>query len=128
MMKKKILLIDDDDAVLKLLSARLASRYEVACAQDPRSGIAFAEAQRPDVVVCDIDMPGMNGGEVARALAAQEATRGIPVVYLTALVSPDEIRDLHGDVSGRPGVSKRAPLADLVAAIDEALAARAHTA
>jgi hypothetical protein len=44
----------------------------------------------------------------------------VPLIYLTGLVSPEETRDLEGQVGGRPGVSKRAPLAELVARIDAA--------
>ena len=56
---------------------------------------------------------------VAASLAADAKTAHIPLIYLTALVSPQETRDLNGQVGGRPGVSKRAPLAELVTKIDE---------
>jgi CheY-like chemotaxis protein len=117
--KKRILLIDDDDAVVSYLVAKLSKLYDVVATVDPGRAVALARRELPDVILCDIDMPGMTGGDVAAALAEDSATARIPLIYLTALVSPQETRDLQGQVGGRPGVSKRAPLAELVARIDE---------
>ncbi|HVZ45714.1 MAG TPA: response regulator [Ramlibacter sp.] len=120
--RTKVLLIDDDAVVLRYLGSKLGTRYEVLTVQEPHAGVALARAQQPDVIVCDIDMPAMSGGDVAAALAADALTRKIPVVYLSALVSPEETRDLQGVVGGRRGVSKRARLAELVAVIEQATA------
>lgn len=117
--KKRVLLIDDDEAVVSYLVAKLARIYDVVSTVDPKKAVALAKHELPDVILCDIDMPEMSGGDVAAALAEDSATARIPFIYLTALVSPDEAKDLDGQVGGRPGVSKRAPLAELVAKIDE---------
>lgn len=117
--KKKILLVDDDDAVIALLSAKLAPRYEVIASTDPLRAIELARSEQPDLVLCDIDMPRMGGGDVSAALADDPFTTAIPLVYLTSLVSPEEARELGGQVGGRPGVSKRAPLSELVRVIDQ---------
>ena len=117
--KKRILLVDDDDAVVSYLVAKLSKLYDVVSTVDPSKVVALARRELPDVILCDIDMPGMSGGDVAAALGEDSATARIPLIYLTALVSPEEARDLQGQVGGRPGVSKRAPLAELVARIDE---------
>lgn len=116
--KKRVLLIDDDEAVVSYLVVKLSKIYEVTSTTDPRQAVAMARIDMPDVVLCDIDMPEMSGGDVAAALGADPKTARIPLVYLTALVSPEETRDLQGHVGGRPGVSKRAPLGELVAIID----------
>ena len=120
---KKILLVDDDEAVVAYLATKLAKSYEVVSTTDPRKAVAMARAQLPDVILCDIDMPGMSGGDVAAALAEDTGLARIPLIYLTGLVSPQEAQELQGQVGGRPGVSKRAPLAQLVAAIEDATAA-----
>jgi CheY-like chemotaxis protein len=118
--KKRVLLIDDDEAVVAHLSVKLSKRYDVVSTVDPGQAVALARRELPDVILCDIDMPGMSGGDVAAALAQDSATARIPLIYLTALVSPEEAKELQGQVGGRPGVSKRAPLAELVERIDEA--------
>lgn len=117
--KKKILLVDDDDAVITYLVTKLSRLYEVVSTIDPRRAVALAKSELPDVILCDIDMPGMSGGDVAAALDADSQTARIPFIYLTALVSPEEAKDLEGHVGGRPGVAKRAPLAQLVEKIED---------
>jgi CheY-like chemotaxis protein len=117
--KKRILLVDDDPTVVSYLSTKLSKIYEVVATSDPRKAVALARRELPDAILCDIDMPGMSGGEVAAELAADSGLARIPFIYLTDLVSPDEARDLQGQVGGRPGVSKRAPMGELMARIDE---------
>jgi putative two-component system response regulator len=119
--KTKLLLIDDDAAVITYLVTKLSKFYDVISTTDPARAGALARAELPDVILCDIDMPAMSGGDVAAALADDSITARIPLIYLTALVSPEEAKDLGGQVGGRPGVSKRAPLAELVQKIDEAI-------
>lgn len=117
--KKRILLVDDDPSVVTYLTTKLSKLYEVVATADPRKAVPLARRELPDVILCDIDMPGMNGGEVAAALAEDTMLARIPFIYLTDLVSPQEAQELQGIVGGKPGVAKRAPLKELVARIDE---------
>jgi CheY-like chemotaxis protein len=115
--KKKILLVDDDHAVLALLTAKLSKRYDVVSTLDPHEAVALARSLLPDLILCDIDMPGLNGGEVAAKLSHDGMTSRIPLVYLTSLVSPEESQEIM--VSGRPAMSKQATVAELVDCIDQ---------
>jgi len=115
--KKRVLVVDDDPAVTDLLQAKLAAHYEVIATNRPTQALGLARTQRPDLIVCDVDMPGMDGGEVCRALTDDATTRDIPFLYLSSIVSPAEVDDLGGLVGGRPGISKRAPVAEIVARI-----------
>jgi CheY-like chemotaxis protein len=117
--KKCILLIDDDETVLAYLVPKLSKLYEVVSTSDPRKAAGLARTQLPDVILCDIDMPGMSGGDVANELEGDSLTARIPFLYLTDLVSPEEARDLGGHVGGKPGIAKRAPMAELVKWIEE---------
>ncbi|MBX3589098.1 MAG: response regulator [Ramlibacter sp.] len=117
--KKKILLVDDDEAVVSYLVVKLAKYYDLISTTRPQEAVAMAAREQPDLILCDIDMPEMSGGDVAVALTGHPDTAFIPVLYLTSLVSPEEARDLDGEVGGRPGVAKRAPLAELLQRIDE---------
>ncbi|HYW55974.1 MAG TPA: response regulator [Polaromonas sp.] len=119
---KKILVIDDDQSIVAYLEAKLAEHYHLVSTTDPHKALKLAKTERPDLVLCDIDMPGMGGGDVVAALSEDPETAGIPVLYLTALVSPEEARDMGGNVGGRPGVAKRAPIAELRQRIDELIA------
>ena len=120
--QKKILLVDDDDIVVNLLSHRLSGLYEVSSTTNPRAALRMARAEPPDLVLCDIDMPGMSGGDLAYALSRDAALAGIPILYLTAIVSLEEVHDLDGMLGGRPGVSKQASLPELIARIDALMA------
>jgi two-component system cell cycle response regulator len=85
-MSARILVVDDIEPNVRLLEAKLeAEYYEVVTACDGPSGIAAAHTHKPDIVLLDVMMPGMDGFEVCRRLKADPATRHIPVVLVTAL-------------------------------------------
>jgi CheY-like chemotaxis protein len=89
--KPRVLIVDDTPANLTLLSDLLLQRgYDVAVATNGPRALALAEVKTPDVIMLDITMPEMSGFEVCRALKANEVTRGIPVLFLSAL---DDVAD-----------------------------------
>jgi len=69
-----------------------ASGMEVFEASDGREGLDLARKERPDLVLLDVMMPGLDGWSVARELAADEQTREIPIVFLTARADPADRR------------------------------------
>jgi CheY-like chemotaxis protein len=115
--KPCVLVIDDDEAVAWAIASRLGRDFRVVGLTDPCQAVAIAWQERPGVILCDIDMPGMQGDEVAFALSQDARTTGIPLVYLTALVSADEAPDLAGVFGEYPTVSKMASTSDLQAII-----------
>jgi CheY-like chemotaxis protein len=78
-------------------------------------------ASRPDLVLCDIDLPGMDGGDLSAALFADPETRDIPFVFLTALLGPAELAAKDDQLAGRRAISKQAPVEQILARIREAL-------
>lgn len=88
----RILVVDDEEAVAKLIARAIRSQnpdYDVVEANDGfRAGTMIATV-RPDVVVLDLRMPGMDGYEVCRMIKAQEATRHAEVIAMTAFPSPE---------------------------------------
>ncbi|MBI3316149.1 MAG: response regulator, partial [Candidatus Omnitrophica bacterium] len=85
MTKKTVLLIDDEKDILKLLQYNLEKEgFGVLTATSGESGFELAKAKRPDLVVLDIMMPGMDGLEVLKLLKKTSQTQPIPVVMLTA--------------------------------------------
>jgi CheY-like chemotaxis protein len=79
-----VLVVDDAPIQTRLLEQMLSKHYRVALAGSGEEGLAMAREQLPDLILLDILMPGMDGFAVFRALQADERTRGIPVVFLTA--------------------------------------------
>ena len=89
---KKILIIDDDREMADLIRTLLRYyQYEVLVAYDPRKGIAIAQKKQPHLILMDVLMPTMNGREACRRLKESEKTKDIPVIFLTAKDSPDDI-------------------------------------
>jgi putative two-component system response regulator len=101
--------------VLEYLRAKLGARYELVCINTSEKVLNLARGERPDLILCDIDMPGMDGGDVSAALFADDRTRGIPVLFLSALLSAEK------EVGGRHAIAKSAPLPELVAKIESLL-------
>src|SRR5580698_8463588 len=85
-MTARILVVDDIEANVRLLQAKLqAEYYDVLTAPDGATALAIAGRERPDLVLLDVMMPGMDGFEVCRRLKEDVVTRHIPVVLVTAL-------------------------------------------
>ncbi len=83
---KKILIVDDEPDVIDLVRNRLeANNYEVISAKDGHDGIKKAQQQNPDLIVMDIMMPNMTGGDAVKILQSDENTKNIPVIFLTAV-------------------------------------------
>ena len=84
-MTGRILVVDDIEANVRLLQAKLqAEYYDVLTASDGLSALAVAAAERPDLVLLDVMMPGMDGFEVCRRMKEDPATRHMPIVLVTA--------------------------------------------
>ncbi len=85
-MTARVLVVDDIEANVRLLEAKLtAEYYEVLTAYDGPTALARAAADKPDIVLLDVMMPGMDGFQVCRRLKDDPETRHIPVVLVTAL-------------------------------------------
>ena len=86
MAAKYVLIVDDDPDLVETVSMILESKgYEVGKAYDGIEGEAAIKKRRPDVVVLDVMMPRKNGYQLCKELKANQATKGIPVVLLTAV-------------------------------------------
>jgi CheY-like chemotaxis protein len=115
--RKKILIVDDDEAVTTYLQTKIGTDYDVVTTNDPRRALVLAKSEHPDLVICDIDMPLLDGGELARKLTNDPATQNIQILFLTGLLLPGEDETVGGEVSGQPVMAKRAPLPELMGRI-----------
>jgi two-component system, OmpR family, alkaline phosphatase synthesis response regulator PhoP len=87
----KVLVIDDEAPIRLLCRVNLeAESMDVVEAADGEEGLTLARAEKPDIVLLDVMMPGMDGWQVAERLLESEATSQIPLVFLTARA---ELRD-----------------------------------
>jgi len=89
MAKAKVLIVDDEKLARTMLTDLLRGKdYTVITAEDGASGLAAAQKEKPNAIILDIMMPGMDGFEVCQALKNDVATTGIPVIILTASEDP----------------------------------------
>ena len=86
-MRKKALVVDDNGNNLMLEKDLLeVAGFEVFGAENAADGIAIARKEKPDIIIMDVRLPDMRGTEAARILRQDQATRDIPVVFVTASV------------------------------------------
>ena len=120
--KADILIVDDVPANLHLLSEMLSQQgYKVRSAINGHMALMASRAAPPDLILLDINMPGMNGYEVCEHLRADEGTRDIPIIFISAL---DETQDKVKafSVGGRDYVTKPFQLEEVLARVQTHLA------
>ena len=125
--KKRILIVDDEAACTRLLKLCLVqtARYEVEVENDASGALALAERFQPDLILLDVMMPGMDGGEVASRLKANARLAQVPIVFLTAAVRREELDSREGIIGGLPFLAKPVELGEVMRCIDGILGTQA---
>jgi len=87
----KILIVEDNPANMKLALLLLQNvGHEALCAVDAESGLTLARAEQPDLILMDIQLPGMDGLAATALLKADPATTAIPIIALTAMAMKED--------------------------------------
>ncbi|MCK5213747.1 MAG: response regulator [Candidatus Omnitrophica bacterium] len=95
----KLLIVDDAEDILFLIKRELRDApYEVFTATNGQEAIDKAGRVMPDLMLLDIMMPDMDGGEVVRVLKGEDRTRGIPIIFLTGMMAKTEDGDSEAGV------------------------------
>jgi len=117
--KKSVLIIDDEEDFSHLLKLNLENtgRFKVFTAADGQSGVKIVQRKKPDVVLLDIMMPGMDGFEVLEKIKGSVKTYEIPVVMLTAIDNKECRSEASGCFAGEYLV-KPVPLDKLISTIE----------
>lgn len=116
-----VLVVDDDDQIRTLVARALAGRHEVIEASDARSALAVLAERTPDLIVCDVMLPKVNGFALVREIRSHDLGKRVPVVFLTAKSSPMDV--VEGINAGaRAYVTKPFQLGAFVQRIDRILA------
>jgi DNA-binding response OmpR family regulator len=118
---RKILVLEDEPAVQTLIRKQLTAHgFEVTVASDGLDGLMKLEGMKPDLIVCDVMMPNLDGMEFVKAIKAQHQTQQVPVIFLTAKTDPRSMID-GINVGARFYVTKPFTLDDLLTKISRAL-------
>ena len=121
-----VLVIDDDAKTRDLVAAFLGGAgYEVRGAEDGAAGLRLAAAEPPDVVILDLQMPGMDGYKVCQVLRRGLRTKRIPIVMLTASDDPHLNREAYA-AGAQACVPKPFRQEGLIAAIEVAVSGMPH--
>lgn len=88
--RQTLVVVDDNQVNLKILVEILRDDYEVVFAMNGREALAMAEANNPDLILLDIQMPEMNGYQVIGLLKQMPAMEGVPVIFLTAMTQQED--------------------------------------
>jgi CheY-like chemotaxis protein len=124
-MSHKILLIDDEEGFTRLLKMNLekSGKYEVMVENNSMRAHTTARHFLPDLILLDVVMPGLDGGDLLSRFGDDPSLRNVPVVMLTALVSRDDTSPQAVAQSGTISVlPKPVDLAKLTQVMEEALA------
>jgi two-component system, OmpR family, response regulator len=121
---KRILIIDDDPDVTGLLKLNLELNglYEVRTENDSEAALRAAGEFSPDLILLDVMMPGLDGGQLATLFAARARFKQVPIVFLTAAVTRKELSERGGRVGGLPFLAKPADLEEVLRCLSRELA------
>lgn len=126
--RKRVLIIDDESGFTRLLKLTLerTKKYEVREQNDATKALETARDFQPDLILLDIVMPKVDGGDVARQMSADPRLKKTKIVFLTAIVSKKEA--VSGNlIGGFPFMSKPVSLDALMQCIEENLGTVAAT-
>ncbi len=123
MSKKKILVVDDEASLTRMLRRNLEAtgKYEVKEENSGAQAYATAQQFQPDMVLLDVMMPDMDGGEVAAQIQDDENLKHVPIVFLTAIIQKEEAEDTGSNIGGRTFIAKPVKLDDLITCIEDKL-------
>ena len=126
---KRILIIDDEPSMTRMirLTLEMTKRYQVREENQAIRALTTAREFKPDLILLDVIMPGVDGGELARRIRADAVLSEVPVIFLTGTVTKKEAAE-GAVTAGYPLLSKPVSLKNLVECMENAFAAKAHAA
>ena len=123
MHKHRILLVDDEAALTRLLKLNLehTGKYEVRTENEGKHVLETERQFHPELVLCDVVVPDIGGGEVEAQLHEDPRLTDVPLIFLTAIVSKEEADKRGGTIGGHPFLAKPVAMEDLLACIERHL-------
>src|SRR5215212_2153512 len=121
--KRNILVVDDQPRNTRLLKLYLeqTNDYVVREENDPKAALSAAEEFQPHLILLDVMMPGLDGGELAARMRASLRLKGVPIVFLTAAVTKGEVEAGRGQLGGFPFLAKPVVLSEVLACLKHQL-------
>ncbi len=122
-MKKRILVVDDEPGLTRMVKLNLerAGDYEVRTENQGAAALAAAREFQPHLIFLDVMMPDMGGDAVSQELRDDPLLAGIPVVFMTAIVTKSETGEMGSNIGGNEFLAKPVKTGELVATIERIL-------
>jgi CheY-like chemotaxis protein len=120
-LKRKVLIVDDEVSFTRLLKLNLeeTNQYEVRVENWAEEAVRAVQEFKPDVILLDVLMPRIFGGEVASRIRSDPELESIPIVFLSASVRPEVVADHEGVIGGYPFIAKPASVEEVIAEIEK---------
>lgn len=124
MSKHKILIVDDEVNLTKMLKLNLdeTNKFDTRILNDAKLAIDLVKEFMPDLVLLDVMMPDIQGNEIADQILQDDEIKHIKIIFLTAIVTKNEIPEDSKTIGGRKFIAKPVKADDLIATIEEVLA------
>lgn len=121
MEKKKVLIIDDEASFTRIVKLALeeTGNYEVRTENKGEKGLSAALEFKPDLILLDVIMPDISGGEVCSQIISAAGLKDIPIIFLTAIVKEKEVGQGVGTIGGYPFLAKPVSKEKLIEAIEK---------
>lgn len=122
MPKKKIMIVDDEASITQLLKFALekTGHYEVFTENEGAKALASIRRARPDLLILDVNLPDVEGGQIMAAAQADPSLKDVPILFLTGSVSQGE-SDAGMTISGFPAMPKPIHIEKLLKRIEQSL-------
>ena len=121
--RKRILVVDDNASDTQLLKRYLeeTNEYVVCEENDPKAAVSAAEKFRPQLILLDVLMPAMDGGELAATFKANSKLKTVPIVFLTSKLTKEEVAMCAGRIGGYPFLAKPIVLPEVAECLERHL-------
>ncbi len=121
--KKRILIVDDEVGSARLLQSNLEQTNLYVVLVENTATAAFATAQhfQPELVLMDVMMPGLDGGELAQRFQTSPTLTSVPIVFLTAAATRAEVASRGGQIGGLPFLAKPVDMPELIGCLEKHL-------
>lgn len=122
----KILMVDDDELMLFAVKRFLegTGRFTVRTENDSSKARRAAREFQPELILLDVVMPTFDGGDVATFFKQDPELNRIPILFLTSMVTPDQVEQHEGSIAGHPFVAKPAGMKEILRRIEAMLGKR----
>ena len=128
--KSRIMVVDDEVSFTRLLKMNLENlgHYEVQTVTSSDGAVAAARKFKPDLILLDVMMPGLDGGDLAGPIKRNPKLDKTPIVFLTAAVKREEMQAHNGMIGGLPFIAKPVDIRELEGVIEKHLGAASEGA